>query len=286
MRARLTLAITLAMHGLLSAQSRDVIVAVDLGTHLDPIARFDGSTWVPVPASGLGRLAPMDWRRWYASGASTSIRLRVAEPIGRCALPRRLAVANPPAPPAGVFDRTYVGVAATAPLGIDGLRRLSPDAPELKALSRPVASLFERRSQAHGVSQSMLARVPMTIDFAFATARGVEPPIYYFEASKRIPDAGGTPAEDPTGIVRIAVSGWLRASDGGFVPVGSKSELSWEPDVDTPQPPGLLPLGVVQQGDDRVWVMKGRPGARDAFVLYSVRRSEVRTLFTVDAAAC
>jgi hypothetical protein len=126
----------------------------------------------------------------------------------------------------------------------------------------------------------------MTVDSAYAAGSGVAL-AYYFEASKRIPDAGNTPPEDPKGVVRISVSGWLRAADSGLRPGGTKSELLWAQENDpATRLPALVPLGVVRQGDERVWVMKGRVGTRDTFTLYALRGSLVRTLFTVDAADC
>jgi len=224
----------------------------------------------------------------YAPGQSVAIRLGSTESSGRCERPRRLPVASPPAAPRGGFDPVYVGVAVSSAIPHDSLRRVTERSPEWKAVTAAVSPLFERRAERQGVASSALARVPMTIDWLVAAASGAAPPTFYFEASKRIPDAGGTPSEDPKGIVRISVIGWLRTVNDNVVPAGTKSELSWEPEdrSSVSGGPGLLPLGVLRVGDDRVWVMKSRVGTRDTFTLYGVRGSIARALLTVDAAAC
>jgi hypothetical protein len=280
-------AIVLGTHALLIGQRTDVILAADLRTHLNPIARFDGSTWRAIPEAGLGQLAPRQWTRWYAPGPSLAIRLAVAEPTGRCSLPRWLPVANPPAAPAGLFDRKYVGISATGALVVDRLRRVTDAAKEWKSIATAVTAQFERRAKTAGVSAASLAGVPMTVDWVFAAGSGAEAPTYYFEASKRIPDAGDTPLEDPKGIVNVIVSGWLREEDERFVPAGTKVELLWTPEDDvTTERPGLVPLGVLRQGNDRVWVMAARIGMRERFTLYGAGDGIVRALVTVDAAAC
>jgi hypothetical protein len=148
------------------------------------------------------------------------------------------------------------------------------------------APLFDLRARDHGVSPSTLARVPMTMDVLYGATRRGEAPVYYFETSKRVPDAGNTPEEDPKGIVRIAVSGWLRDAGGSLVPAGAKGELHWEP-ADAPVAgPGLMPLAVLRHEDEAIWVMAGRMGVRHTFTLYSVGTSAIRTLFSIDAAAC
>jgi hypothetical protein len=271
-----------------AAQSTGVVVAADLGTQLEPIARFDGSTWVAVPLSGLGKTIPLAWTRVYAPGQSVAIRLGTTAPSGRCERPRRLPVASPPPAPRGGFDPVYVGVAVSSAIPHDSLRRITERSPEWKTVTAAISPLFERRAGRQGVASSALARVPMTVDWLVAAASGAAPPTFYFEASKRIPDAGGTPSEDPKGIVRISVTGWLRTVNDRIVPAGTKSELSWETDDRSPVSggPGLLPLGVLRQGDEAVWVMKSRTGTRDTFTLYGVRGSIARVLLTVDAATC
>ncbi|HEX5111125.1 MAG TPA: hypothetical protein VFV95_21885 [Vicinamibacterales bacterium] len=286
MKIRLAATVLFSAQALLIAQTRDVILAVDLNTHLDPIARFDGVRWGPVPATGPGQLSNRMWTRWYAPGNGTSVRLSVAGPTGRCDAPRRLAVSGAQTPPPGVFDARYVGVAISSAMDVDSLRRMSAASPEWQAVAAAIGPLFDQRAGRQGVSSSSLARVPMTIDSVFAASGYGAATAYYFEASKRIPDAGGTPTEDPKGVLRIAVTGWLRASGERIVPSGTKSELAWIPDDESSSArPMLLPLGVLRQGSERVWVMSERLGSIDRFTLYS-QGTSVRTLLTVNAAQC
>jgi hypothetical protein len=125
----------------------------------------------------------------------------------------------------------------------------------------------------------------MTLDWVYASSRGGRVFSYYFEASKRVPDAGNTPEEDPQGVVRVAVSGWLRATATGPTISGTRSELHWEP-VDLQHTrPGLMPLGVLRHGNEQIWVMEGHLGVRGRFTLYALGDT-VRTVATVDAASC
>ena len=281
----LAAAVVLSAYALLSAQTRDVILAVDLSTHIDPIARFDGARWSALPTTGIGQLAARAWTRW-STGDGAAVRLSVAEPAGRCEAPRRLAIARPQAPPPGVFDRRYVGVAVSNAMDVDTLRRVTEASPEWPAIVAAIGPLFDRRAARQGVASASLARVAMTVDGVFGASGPGAPRTYYFEASKRIPDAGGTPTEDPKGILRVAVTGWLRASGDRVVPAGTKSELAWIPDDESSAArPALVPLGVLRQGAERVWVMNERLGSIDRFTLYSLG-ANVRTLLTVNAAAC
>ena len=87
--------------------------------------------------------------------------------------------------------------------------------------------------------------------------------MYYYEASKTIQDAEG--------LLRVAVSGWLRGD--GRLPrsLGSKGELHWleladDPDGDPeiipdPKPipdptAALVPQGVLWNAAGQVWVMR------------------------------
>ena len=271
---------------LLLAQVPESVLAADQGTRLHPIAQLTGSRWVPIPASGLSRTPP-NWIRRYTLGDSVPIRLGSRASAGRCAAPASLPIASPPARTGGQADASYVGLAVAGPAQLEPMTRITEVSREWPSVSAAVGPLFERRAPDHGVSTSTLARLPLTIDVLYATARAGET-VYYFEASKRVPDAGNTPIEDPKGIVRVSVSGWLRNTGDRVVPAGTKGELHWEPADErafVPRP-ALTPLGVVRHGDESIWVMKVQDGARDTFALYALGPQAVRTLFTASAAAC
>jgi hypothetical protein len=268
------------------AQGAESVLAADQGTRLHPIAQLTGSQLVPIPASGLVRTPP-DWIRRYTLGNAVQIRLGPKPQASRCTAPAALPIANPPAQPRGSGNPSYVGLAVAGPAQLEPMARVTEASREWPGVSAVVAPLFERHARDHGVNASMLARVPMTIDSLYAVERANET-VYYFEASKRIPDAGNTPLEDPKGIVRVSVSGWLRHTRDRIVPAGTKGELHWEPADERAHQdrPTLAPLGVVRHGDESIWVMKSQTGPTDTFSLYALGPRVVRTLFTASAAAC
>jgi hypothetical protein len=286
MRAGLVLLLVAGAGILVRAQGTASILAVDLGTHLQPIAQLRDGGWVGVSGS-LGRLAPRDWTRWDLEGRSSSLRLSVREPTGRCAAPRWLPVASPSARAAvgGAGTPAAAGIAASGSVSLDPVLGVGETSPEWGRIQSAVGIAFEHRARDHGVAAATLARVPMTLDWVYASSRGGRVYSYYVEASKRVPDAGNTPEEDPQGIVRVAVSGWLRATPNGPATAGTRSELYWEP-AEAPLPrPILKPLAVLRHGSDQVWVMQGHLGVRDTFALYALGGT-VRSLATVDAASC
>jgi hypothetical protein len=264
-----------------------VLLAADQGTHLEVVAHFSGSTWTTAPTSGPGRSVPRDWTRWYALGESAPIRLSSTAPAGRCAAPRKLPILSPPSRRIRSEYSPYVGIAVSGSIPIEPMTLVTDASAQWMRITSAVAPLFERRAAEHGVSASTFDKVPLRIDWVYAVGSG-SGRAYYFEASKRVPDAGNTPAEDPKGIVRVAVSGWLRSMGEQLVPAGTKSALHWEPADERPgsRRPSLLPLGVLRQGDERIWVMNGQTGVRETFTLYAAGTSAVRTLLTVDASAC
>ena len=249
------------------AQSAPTWIAADQGTHIDVVARFTGSEWVPMPSAGPGRAVPRDWTRWYTLGASIPIRLSSTEPAGRCSAPKRLPIANPPSRTVGRADARYVGLAVSGPIQIEPMTRVTDTSPEWERIASAVAPVFERHARDNGVAPGTLDRVPLTIDWVYGIGRGSERATIYFEASKRVPDAGNTPEEDPKGVVRVAVSGWLGAAGERFIPAGTKGELHWEPADERPgsRLPGMLPLGVLRRGNERIWVMMGQTGVRNTF---------------------
>jgi hypothetical protein len=171
---------------------------------------------------------------------------------------------------------------------MDALARLTSRSSKWPKLERVIRSVADRRMQESGVSPAALARVPLTVDAVHAAERRAGNAAYYFEASKRLPDAGETPDEDPKGILRIVVSGWLREVGSRILPAGTRSELHWDPA--SPRTgfaeATLTPLGVLRQGSETIWVMRSETGARVTFTLYALGDSRVRTLFTVRATGC
>jgi hypothetical protein len=167
-------------------------------------------------------------------------------------------------------------------------------AAERTAIEAAIGPLFASREGEQRVDVRDLSRVPVTVDAVYAARPASTGVLYYFEASKRLHDAG-PPADadadgdvDPRGIVRVTVSGWLRGGDP-IAAVGTKSELHWDPVDERGQadvPPGLVPLGVAVNGPEPVWVMRRAIGERVSYLLYAVGASTVRLALTVPAVTC
>jgi hypothetical protein len=166
--------------------------------------------------------------------------------------------------------------------------RIASESAEWKALEPAITRVFEQRQREHELAAASLAEVPIEVESVYRAAdeRGL-PVIYYFEASRRVPDPGTAPDEDPKGTLRVAVSGWLRSAGGTVTVLGSKSELGWEqdrPDGPPDRRPGLLPLGVVAHDSGSIWVMKGRAGDIAWVTAYLAGETGVRTV--VDMVRC
>jgi hypothetical protein len=169
---------------------------------------------------------------------------------------------------------------------IGGVQAVMRDAPARSAAIAALPPLFERAARSNGVSASVLARIAPVIDSMYvsdiaASAR------YYVEASKRIPDAGNTPLEDPRGVVRVVLTGWFRADGGTLVPAATKAELQWEPaDARAASATSLTPRAALSESARDLWVMEAAAGDRLSYALYAVSRNSVRVLVSVDAAQC
>ena len=154
-----------------------------------------------------------------------------------------------------------------------------------------IARVFAQREKEQRVSAANLAKTPVSIDFLYAAGDGTAR-MYYYEASKTIPD--------PEGLLRVSVSGWLRGDGGLPRSLGSKSELQWielgdDPDGDAeiipnpapiPDPTAsLVPQGVLGHAAGHVWVMKRAVG-NGALLVYEVGPGGVRLRPKSSAKAC
>jgi hypothetical protein len=173
-------------------------------------------------------------------------------------------------------------------LQVDAPRLVMRAAPEWPSLEAAILSTFDQREREHRLTSSNLSDVAPTIDWVYAHA-DAGATVYYFEVSRRIPDPGTAPEDDPKGTLRIAASGWLRGDDSGrLASIGSKGELRWEQDDVAPATPrpDLRPLGVIRDGRARVWVMHGQTGAAARYTLYDVSPDAISTRAAVQAAVC
>lgn len=153
-----------------------------------------------------------------------------------------------------------------------------------------IARVFAQREKEQRVSAANLAKARLSIDFLYAAGDGAAR-MYYYEASKTIPDAEG--------LLRVSVSGWLRGS-GQPRWLGSKSELQWielapDPDADkeiipNPAPPpepaaALLPQGVLWNAAGQIWVMRRAIG-NGPLLVYEVSADRVSLRPRSSAKAC
>jgi hypothetical protein len=219
-----------------AAQASSVLVAVDEGARLRPVARFDGTRWAATCQAPANRGAT-------AAGAR---------------LPRVIVDG---------------GSAAEA------VRAVTRGGSEWRQLEPVVRRLFETRARQESVSASALASVALSIDALFTSAAGSSPQIYYFRASKTIPDSrGDVDADDdgevdPRGDLRLDVTGWLQR-ESEVSSLGTNAALSWEQVDDRPRAgtrrSELTPIGIVHMASARIWIMQGRAGDGIWYTLYDV----------------
>ena len=184
----MTLALGLVLHTNSGAQPGDLVLSVDDGTRVSPIARLVNSEWVSAAPC-----TPDDAR-------ST---------------------------PAGVRER----LVASRGLVAKTVRAVAPGTPEWLRLAPAIERAFDRREREERLTSDRTARAPRAIDWIYALDDGAER-TYYFEASRRVPNASDDvdADTDPPGTIRVAVAGFLRDGRGGPVSIGTKSELRWEQD--------------------------------------------------------
>ena len=238
-----------------AAQRSSILIGVDDGARVRPLARVDGRAWSPT-----------------------------------CdAPPRGPSRGTPQRPIVAVGGEATVEAIQYVPRGGVAWRQIEP----------MVQRIFQVQERLQNVSLNVLVGIPTDVE---SIATSVEPatrPIYYFTASKMIPNRPGLVANvdgenDPQGDLRIDVVGWVRAGAAGMadknLALGSNTTLTWE-QVDRPlrnaaRRTQLLPLGVVRIGDAGVWVMQGRTGESTWFSLYDVGIGGVRMVARSDPQQC
>jgi hypothetical protein len=203
-----------------------------------------------------------------------------------------------PAPRGGDSAPSRIRLTATGGTPVATVRLVPANGAEWVRLAPHVTRHFDERARRENVSAAALARVPLVIEAIFTSGDTSPPRIYFFSASKTVPDTRG-PVDadddgevDPPGDLRIDVSGWLDDA-AGVTSLGTNSTLTWE-QVDARPAPGtrrsmLTPIGVVRVADRRVWVLQGRAGDSVWYTLYAVNPSaatRVLTLVRADARSC
>jgi hypothetical protein len=238
----------------MAAQRSAILVGVDEGGRVRPIARVDGRAWSPT-----------------------------------CEAPPRGTIRGTAQRPVLVVT----GEAATeavryVPRGGVAWRQVEP-------IVRRVFLLQERLEK---VAPAILVDIPTDIDSIATSEEPATRPIYYFAASKTIPnsraidlnvDGGG----DPRGDLRIDVVGWVRTGAAGAgdknYSLGTNTTLNWEQADDRrsiARRTQLIPVGIVRIGDTAVWVMQGRAGDSRWFSLYDVSIRGVKMVARSDPQEC
>lgn len=190
------------------------------------------------------------------------------------------ASASAQSPPAAATPAWVACAGGAANHTVHSIRRLLA-LNDKAVVEADVARVFAQREKEQRVSPTNLAKARLSIDFLYAAGDGPARQ-YYYEASKTIPDAEG--------LLRVAVSGWLRGDGGQPRSLGSKSELLWieladDPGDDlelipnpTPIPDptaSLLPVGALGHAAGHVWVMRRAIGSSPMLV-YDVGPGGVR----------
>ena len=168
------------------------------------------------------------------------------------------------------------------------VRAVAPGSAEWLRLVPAIVEQFERREREERLSDRT-SDAPRAVDWIYISEDG-DRRTYYFEASRRVSNVSADVDHDvdPPGTLRIAVAGFLQDARDRLAALGTKSELRWEQDglPAGPSRADLTPLGVVVQGDRKIWVMKGLSGASVRFMLYDVSASGTRTLLTARVPRC
>ena len=180
---------------------------------------------------------------------------------------------------------------------VEAIRYVPRGGSAWRQLEPVVRRIFLQQEKQESVASAALAGIAISVDSIATTAAPATPPLYYFRASKIIPDPRG-PVDldadgeiDPRGDLRIDVVGWLRGAGDLATAIGTNTTLSWEQVDERPAEPGtrrsdLTPIGIVRTGDRRVWVMQGRAGSSTWYTAYTVAAGGVRMLVKADSRPC
>jgi hypothetical protein len=239
-----------------AAQKPPVLVGVDEGSRVRPLARVDGRTWSPTcdaPARGPSRGTPQ--RPVVATSGDATI-----EPI------------------------QYV------PRGGVAWRQIEPIVLKIFQVQEKLqhVSLNVLVGIPTDVDSIATSVEPATRPIYYFSASKVIP-------SRPGVDLNADGESDPQGDLRIEVVGWVRAGITGAadktLALGTNTNLSWEQVDGRPlraaaRRPQLAPLGIVRIGDAGVWVMQGRAGESTWFSLYDVGIGGVRMVARSDPQQC
>jgi hypothetical protein len=252
MRLRLALAIVAWATAWPAAQG-PLLVAVDEGDRVRPVARFDGSRWAAT-----------------------------------CDVPpRRGSATKGRSPRAVASEGLAVEPIRHVPIGGAEWRQLEPRIKQLfderaKRENVTAAALASVPLRIEAIVTPV--RVAPSQTYFFVSSRTIPD-------SRADVDMDADGEVDPKGELRVDVSGWLGRVDAAVTSIGTSSTLSWEQVDDRPagataRRSDLTPIAIVRAGASRAWLMQGRAGAARWYVMYQVGDAGVRLLVRTDSRGC
>lgn len=242
--------IAAALH---AAQQPSILVAVDEGARLRPVARHDGTRWAIT-----------------------------------CAAPARrdAGVVSPGAPRILVSGGAAVEAVRRVQTGSAEWRNLEPVVKELfetreRQENVSAAALESVPLAIDAIFTPTRASTPQI--YYFRSSKTIPD-------SRGDVDADDDGEVDPKGDLRIDVTGWLQSA-GVVTSLGTNAMLSWEQVQDRPEGvetrrSTITPIGLVRLGDTRVWVLQGRAGEITWYTLYDVGGKGVHMLVRTESRGC
>jgi len=252
MTLRLALAIVAWAAAWPAAQGA-LLVAVDEGDRLRPVARFDGARW-----------------------------------SGTCESPARRGNAIKGRSPLAVASGGLaVEPIRHVPMGGAEWRQLEPRIRQLfddRARRENVTAAALRSVPLRIEAIVTPVRVAPSQPYFFVSSRTIPD-------SRTDVDMDADGEVDPKGELRVDVTGWLGRDDAGVTPLGTNSTLSWEQVDDRPagaaaRQSQLTPIAIVRAGASRAWLLQGRTGGARWYEMYQVGDAGVRLLVRTDTRGC
>src|SRR5688500_7047378 len=81
------------------------------------------------------------------------------------------------------------------------VERVTEDDARRTAVRAAVTRVFEQRQREHRLTLPSAEEVPVTLDWLYAVGDDAGSTVYYFESSRRVPDPGTAPDDDPRGTL-------------------------------------------------------------------------------------
>jgi len=252
---RTLIIVALSAAPIAAAQRAPILIGVDEGARVRPLARVEGRTWSPTcdaPPRGQTRGTPL--RPLVTVGGEAAVEEIQYVPRGGAAWRQIEPIVLRTFQVQERLQNVSLNVLVGIPTDVESI------ATSVEPATRPIYYFT--------ASKTVPSRVGVDIN------------------------ADG--AVDPQGDLRIDVVGWVRLGAAGVaeknLALGSNTTMTWE-QVDRPlrnvtRRPQLAPLGIVRIRDTGIWVMQGRSGESMWFSLYDVGVGGVRMVARSDPQQC